>query len=95
MSVARRDRNACIGCKNCVNNCPMDVFYFDESEQKSVMSYPENCQCCGQCYLNCLGDSLMIVDTIFEYSPVPMRALCTFTQFMPVTEESSGGNTGA
>ncbi len=87
MSVARRDINACIGCRNCVNRCPMDVFYFDETTQKSVIAFPENCQSCGQCYLGCLGNSLMMVDTMFEYSPVPMRGLRTFTSVMPVEEE--------
>ncbi len=87
MSVARRDLNACIGCRNCVNRCPMDVFYFDESTNKSVIAYPENCQSCAQCYLGCPGNSLMMVDTMYEYSPVPARGLRTFTQFMPEKAE--------
>jgi hypothetical protein len=72
----------------------MDVFYFEENDQKSVMAYPENCQCCGLCYVNCQGDSLMIVDTTFEYSPVPMRTLRTFTSVMPVVEEPASGEGG-
>lgn len=94
MSVARRDINACIGCRNCVNVCPMDVFYFDESTNRSVIVYPENCQSCAQCYLNCLGDSLTIVDTAFEYSPVPARGLRTFPQFVPQEEASGSGSRG-
>jgi hypothetical protein len=65
----------------------MDVFYFDESTKKSVIAYPENCQSCAQCYLGCLGDSLMMVDTMYEYSPVPARGLRTFTSFMPEKSE--------
>ena len=34
-----------------------------------------------------MGNSLMMVDTMFEYSPVPMRGLRTFTSVMPVEEE--------
>lgn len=75
MSVARKSLEACIGCKECVERCPMDVFYFDEKTKKSVLLYPENCQSCGQCYLACPADSLMIVDTMYEFSPVPVRAL--------------------
>jgi NAD-dependent dihydropyrimidine dehydrogenase PreA subunit len=86
MSVARRDLNACIGCQKCVNRCPMDVFYFDKKTRKSVIAYPENCQSCAQCYLGCPGDSLMMVDIMFEYSPVPARGLRTFTTFMPEKE---------
>lgn len=60
MSVIRYDLNACIGCRNCVNVCPMDVFRFDEEQNKSVIAYPENCQSCGQCFLGCQGRSLLI-----------------------------------
>lgn len=55
MSVQRYDLNACIGCESCMTVCPMDVFRFDYDQMKSVMAYPENCQSCGQCYVNCQG----------------------------------------
>ena len=58
MSVIRYDLNNCIGCRNCVTVCPMDVFRFDENEMKSVIAYPENCQSCGQCFMGCKGRSL-------------------------------------
>ena len=38
MAVRRADLNKCIGCRNCVNICPMDVFRFDEASRKSVMA---------------------------------------------------------
>lgn len=78
MSIARKSLEACIGCQNCVDRCPMDVFYYDARENKSVIVYPENCQSCGQCYLACPADSLIMVDTSYEYAPVPIRALRTF-----------------
>lgn len=53
----------------------MDVFYYDPKENKSVILYPENCQSCGQCYLGCPQNTLMMVDTVYEFSPVPIRAL--------------------
>lgn len=77
MSVARYDLNACIGCRNCVNVCPMDVMKFDAEANKSVIAYPENCQSCGQCYINCLGRSLAIVDNTMGYAINAYRGACT------------------
>ncbi len=73
MAVRRYDLNKCIGCRNCVNICPMDVFRFDEEANKSVLAYPENCQSCGQCWLNCLGGSLYFDDEIHAYSLTASR----------------------
>ena len=97
MSVARKNYDACIGCQKCVDRCPMDVFYYDAKTNKSIILYPENCQSCGQCYLACSADTLMIVDTSFTYATVPTRGLRTFKSAMPKKEEkpktwrSSGG----
>ncbi len=40
MSVARKNYAACIGCKNCVNRCPMDVFYYDAEKKQPDIAYP-------------------------------------------------------
>lgn len=74
MAVERYDLNACIGCKLCVNICPMDVFRFDEKQNKSIIAYPENCQACGMCFYVCLGDSLQISLQSHMYPVVPMSA---------------------
>ena len=73
MTVKRNDLNLCIGCKTCANICPMDVMRFDASAMKSVIAYPENCQTCGQCYLNCPSHSLGIDCTMYAYSAVSTR----------------------
>ena len=67
MSVVRIDLNKCVGCESCVNICPLDVFYFDYQAHKSVLAYPENCQSCGQCFLNCKGRSLGISNDQFSF----------------------------
>lgn len=77
MSVQRLDLNKCIGCKMCVTVCPMDVFRFDEKAKKSVIAYPENCQSCGQCFVNCMGRSLTISDDMFGYAMTAYRATST------------------
>lgn len=77
MSVIRIDLNKCIGCENCVNVCPLDVFYFDETANRSVMAYPENCQSCGQCYVNCQGRSLGMTNETFGYPITAFRGATT------------------
>ncbi len=93
MSVARYDLDLCIGCQNCMEICPMDVFRYNADAGKSVIAYPENCQSCGQCYLYCPVGALQIVNNLFAYSIPNYRS--TNTAYGPVAadepEESSGG----
>lgn len=77
MSVIRYDLNACIGCQNCINVCPMDVFRFDYDANKSIIAYSENCQSCGQCYVGCLGRSLEISYNTIAYAIPTMRNVAT------------------
>jgi NAD-dependent dihydropyrimidine dehydrogenase PreA subunit len=76
MAIERYDLNKCIGCRNCINICPMDVFRFAEDANKSVIAYPENCQACGMCYYACLGSSLQISLHSHMFPIVPMSATC-------------------
>ena len=73
MSVVRIDLNRCIGCENCVNICPMDVFYCNAEAHKSVIAYPENCQSCGQCFLNCKGRALGISNDLYAFPITAFR----------------------
>ena len=92
MSVARLDLNMCVGCRNCVNLCPMDVFYFDEEAGKSVMAFPEACQSCGQCYLHCAGGSLVMSTLQAGYAQAGGRGLRTFAdQTALYAAETTGG----
>jgi NAD-dependent dihydropyrimidine dehydrogenase PreA subunit len=74
MAIERYDLNACIGCRNCINICPMDVYRFDETANKSIIAYPENCQACGMCYYACLGQSLQLTLHSHMFPVVPMSA---------------------
>lgn len=75
MSVVRIDLNKCVGCESCVGVCPMDVFYFDHAAHKSVLTYPENCQSCGQCFVNCKGRSLGISNDSYGYPITAYRGV--------------------
>lgn len=77
MSVIRVDLNKCIGCKRCVDVCPLDVFYFDPEARKSVLAYPECCQNCGQCYVNCPTRSLGMSNETYGYPLTAYRSTTT------------------
>ena len=42
-----------------------------------VSAYPENCQSCGQCYINCPSGSLTIADDMYGYAITSYRAAST------------------
>lgn len=77
----------------------MDVFYFDETANKSVMAYPENCQSCAQCYLHCMGGSLVMSTLQAGYAPAGGRALRSFAAetaiYAPQDTTSSWGSGSA
>ena len=60
MSVVRKDLSACIGCGECVRVCPMDVMRLDVEHAKSVIAYVGQCQTCGQCWLHCPTESIVM-----------------------------------
>lgn len=77
MSVVRIDLDKCVGCKRCVDVCPMDVLYFDSKARKSIIAYPENCQNCGQCYVFCPTRSIGISNETFGYAMTAYRCNTT------------------
>ena len=73
MTVKRDDLDKCNGCQKCMKICPMDVFRFDSEKKKSVIAFPENCQSCGMCYLECKSHSLCMSDEMYAYSITSYR----------------------
>jgi len=60
MPITRVDLNICIGCGNCWNTCPNDVFRMDDAAKKSVIAYPQDCQVCNMCAYYCPTGSIMV-----------------------------------
>ncbi len=47
------DESKCNGCGKCVESCPMDVFRLDKGKKKAYAAYPNDCQTCFCCELDC------------------------------------------
>ena len=60
MTIERIDTDLCIGCGTCVESCPADIFRLDEVSGKAVIRYPENCQLCRFCELDCPVDAIYV-----------------------------------
>lgn len=52
----------CIGCKECVYACPVDVIRFDEEKNEAVIKYPKDCQVCNLCLIYCPVEAITITN---------------------------------
>ena len=55
------DERVCTGCGVCVEICPTDVLRLEPSAGKAVVAYPEDCQACFLCVLDCPYDGAVAV----------------------------------
>jgi adenylylsulfate reductase subunit B len=51
----------CNGCKTCYNECPADVFGWDSKKRRPVVLYPNECNNCGSCELDCTQVAIDVV----------------------------------
>jgi NAD-dependent dihydropyrimidine dehydrogenase PreA subunit len=47
------DYRLCTGCRECYEDCPMDVFGWDEEKQMPTVTYPGECRFCCDCEIVC------------------------------------------
>ena len=63
MAIRSIITDRCIGCGQCVNSCPADVFVLDKQARKAVVRYPEDCQLCLWCVSVCPRDAIDLTQT--------------------------------
>ncbi|GBC59660.1 ferredoxin [Desulfonema ishimotonii] len=54
------DEGKCVGCEECVDTCPQDVFEMADSKSKVVN--PEDCVDCESCVEVCEEDAIELVE---------------------------------
>jgi len=43
----------CTSCKACYNHCPADAIGWDEQRSIPYIAYPDECNHCGVCFMEC------------------------------------------
>ena len=54
------DEQKCNGCEICFNVCPCDVFRLGSGGHGVRIAYPEDCQTCFACELDCPEDAIYV-----------------------------------
>ena len=54
------DYRFCNGCRKCYDNCPLDVFGWDEEKNQPTVEYPGECRFCCICELDCLEQAINV-----------------------------------
>ncbi len=51
--TAEFDYEKCTKCKRCYELCPLDVIAWCEEENRPYVKYPDECQLCFICQIEC------------------------------------------
>jgi NAD-dependent dihydropyrimidine dehydrogenase PreA subunit len=54
------DEQKCNGCEICFNVCPCDVFRLLPGKRLVLIAYPDDCQTCFACELDCPEGALYV-----------------------------------
>lgn len=54
------DYTRCSGQRCCYDNCPDDVFDWDEELGLPIVAYPDECHYCGICEIQCVEQAITV-----------------------------------
>ncbi len=60
MMIEKIDPELCTGCGICVESCSVDVIRMDESSEKAIIRYPQDCMLCEFCSLDCPEEAITV-----------------------------------
>ena len=52
------DSEKCLQCGECVDVCPVDVYYGSKANEIPTVSYGEDCYFCSACIIECPNDAI-------------------------------------
>ncbi|MBN1161611.1 MAG: ferredoxin family protein [Dehalococcoidales bacterium] len=64
------DYDNCQGCKTCMKACFADVIRWDDTDDKPIVAYPEDCVWCLACEAACPVQCIEVIPNI----PAPLRS---------------------
>jgi NAD-dependent dihydropyrimidine dehydrogenase PreA subunit len=65
------DRDKCNSCKTCMNSCFVDVYRWDDKEDRPIVAYLRDCVACFACEQNCPEQAIEVVPIIPLAIPSP------------------------
>lgn len=65
------DKDVCTSCKTCVKACFVDVYRWDEKEEKPIPAYEEDCVWCFVCEVACPVQCIDVIPNMQERSVAP------------------------
>jgi NAD-dependent dihydropyrimidine dehydrogenase PreA subunit len=63
----------CVGCKKCMNACTTDVYRYDADNKKIVPEYPDECEWCLICEVQCPKACIRVIPEKPVYVPDPFK----------------------
>ena len=70
------DPKLCNGCGKCYDECPMDVFGWDEAARRPTVAHPGECRFCLICEMNCPEIALDVglpLHLMFDFGITPIK----------------------
>jgi NAD-dependent dihydropyrimidine dehydrogenase PreA subunit len=61
VNTIKLDFECCTGCKSCFKTCFVNVYRWDDSLDRPVIAYPEDCVECNKCELSCPEECIQVI----------------------------------